>query len=245
LTGIPKSLLEYVGSEKQLFSGLAIGPDGLYVAPLLPDSEGVGSVLKISYNPDDPHPRTLHEELNVSALFEQYACLSCHVIDRKGNGLVGPILDRKALGKTLMERLHTPEYEAILNTIDGLKVEPYLSTAAGRDAVRKSQGKERVRNWLINRLLEPRFDRKVTQMPNVGMNEEEAKVIADWFMDFPTENPTFLQKLATRILPTPSYKSLMLMFILGGLASVIATVILAKLKQRAADPDRRPPSNQP
>ena len=59
VTSVPKPLLAYKGKGKQLPVGLALGPDGLYVVPLLPDSDGKSAILKLTYAPENEHAYTI------------------------------------------------------------------------------------------------------------------------------------------------------------------------------------------
>src|SRR5215216_1759666 len=52
--GVPQYFLRYQGSERQIMVGVALGPDGLYAVPTLPNAEGRSFVLKVVYDPHHP-----------------------------------------------------------------------------------------------------------------------------------------------------------------------------------------------
>jgi glucose/arabinose dehydrogenase len=90
--GPPSFLVRYQGAGIQIAAGVAVGPDGIYFAPMLPDRNGRTPVLRIASAPGladsaDPDGMTL---------MERYGCLGCHRLGREG-GSVGPRLDRDSL----------------------------------------------------------------------------------------------------------------------------------------------------
>lgn len=228
----PMTLLNYIGEGSQLPVGLSIGPDGLYIAPLLPDSEGNSPILKLTYsgNPGFPH---IIDEYNVESLLRKHACYACHLIDGKGFGNTGPIINRTELGETLLNKLTTPEYEAQSRHVDTLETEPYLSYASIRKNIRDTVGTEKVKLWLHHRLVEPRFDQQLIAMPKLQLTEEEVVVIRDWLLES-YEKDVFLNRIKAQlkgILPTPSYSSLVALFIIGvslGMLPVIWLLISSR-----------------
>lgn len=232
----PRLLLKYVGYDQQLPVGAAFGPDGLYVVPLFEDSDGNSGILKVTYAPDDEHPRIL-DELNPLVLFEKYACTACHKIDGAGYGQVGPEIFRNELGSRLLAKLNSDDYRAQLEAVDQLKVEPFVNYADVRKTISDLEGEEMVRTWLKHRLMEPRFDQQVIAMPNLGMSEEEAIALTDYLLAgqnwLPFASATnSMKNFLKGILPEANSKSLLLMLGIGGIGGGIAGCLLVGLLWR-------------
>ena len=175
-----------VGGD-QIIAGIAFGPDGLYVAPILPLQDGVGGIIKISYDPPNEHPYRL-VETDGNELLVQKGCTGCHVIpspyhgygeDFPGIPQVGPSLERDVLVERLRERLNSEEYVRSVEEIDALETEPHVSYRQARQEVLEAEGMDRVRIWIEHRIQEPRFDNRTSLMPKLGITEEEAVLIAD------------------------------------------------------------------
>jgi cytochrome c551/c552 len=226
----PSYLLRYRGNEKQMPVGLAYGPDALYIAPLLPDSEGNSPILRLTYSPDDEHPHIINN-LNPAAILYRYSCTGCHVIDGLGVGTVGPEIKRYELGGKILKRLNSQEYKEQLNQVDSLTVEPFVSHLQARDAVRNANGKEKARTWLVNRLKEPRFDQKDILMPNLGITDEEAEVLADWLLDSNLISGNILstRDFLKQMLPTPGKKYFAFTFILGIFAGAFSLILYRRV----------------
>ena len=80
LSGVSKPLLRFRGSQNQVLAGLAFGPDGLYLTPLIPNKQGSTAVLKITYEPEARYPFTLAGELNPVVLMTTHGCFACHTL---------------------------------------------------------------------------------------------------------------------------------------------------------------------
>lgn len=169
----------------QTVTGIVFGPDGLYFAPMYPGPDGTTPILKVSYDPARGHPLGPNYTNNPSTLFFDRGCIGCHRLDGAGGfgGAAGPPLDRATLASRLSQRVNNDAYIRSLDVIDQLTSEPQASFRAARDAIRQAQGDERVRLWLKYRVLEPRFDNTTTPMPNVGLSEQEADVLAAYLLD--------------------------------------------------------------
>lgn len=63
-----------------------------------------------------------------------------------------------------------------------LEEEPWVSTRAARAAVLSAEGEAAIRQWLINQLVEPRWDNRGSQMPNLGVTPAEAAIVADYLL---------------------------------------------------------------
>ena len=178
LTGVPKPLLRYRGSQAQVLSGLAFGPDGLYLAPLIPNKQGLTAVLKITFEPEARYPFTLASELNPVVLMNTHGCFACHTLYNNEGGTVGPVLDTDILVPRVLGRLNSEEYARTLEELDQLELEPFLSFRDARRAVQQAQGLEKVKLWVQNRIQEPRFDDPDAKMPRTSLSEAQAARIA-------------------------------------------------------------------
>ena len=175
---VPTPVLRYRGGEVQVVAGLAFGPDGLYFLPMMPDTGGTSSVLKLQYNPAVEYPYLLETESNPIVLMNTRGCFACHTLNNNGGGTVGPILDREFLVPTVAARLISEEYIDSATALDQLDQEPFASFRDARQAVQEAQGIEKVRLWLEYRIQEPRFDDPSAQMPNLGISQEQARIIS-------------------------------------------------------------------
>jgi hypothetical protein len=179
---VPRYLLEYVGERgTQHFSALALGPDGVYTAPMVPGADGTSPVLRVRLDPTTSHPvhvmpRATLESMTELGVLATQGCVSCHAIEGKGGG-IGPSLDRFGLNWRLTQRLNSQAYEQQVARVDALDEEPFRSWRAARQEVLGAHGAERTWTWLKHYLQEPRFDRPDNQMPNLGLSEAEAEAL--------------------------------------------------------------------
>jgi hypothetical protein len=171
--------------KRETVTGIVFGPDGLYFAPLYPGPDGTSPILKVSYDPARGHPHSPNDTTDPYRLFFDRGCIGCHRLDGAGGfgGTAGPSLDHATLADRISQRVNNDAYIRSLDMIDQLTTEPQVAYRAARDAIRQAQGDERVRLWLKYRVLEPRFDNTATPMPNVGLNEQEAEMLAKYLLD--------------------------------------------------------------
>lgn len=172
---VPSYFLEYRGEGQQLVVGLAVGPDGLYFAPLLPNAGGQSAVIRISHDPEDPHPYVVGRGAGPVALLSEKGCLSCHQLGGEG-GTTGPNLDNLGLLKRLQDRLNSPAYAEAVEQLGGDEFEDE------RRDVLDADGRERLRLWVKNQILSPGFDNPSSQMPDLGLTEEEAETISAYLV---------------------------------------------------------------
>ncbi len=160
-------------------AAIAVGPDGLYFAPLIPDESGANPILRVSYDPNDEHPhRATVATGGAEQLIETYECLSCHSLDGIG-GTVGPPLDPNSLHTRVVSRLISPDYRESVLRVNELTSEPFASWQEERDEILEIESlDEKYRRWVKYRLMEPKFDDPDAQMPNLGLSEPEAEAIA-------------------------------------------------------------------
>ncbi len=179
----PSYLLEYVGGGLQHVTGFAVGPDGLYAVPSVPDETGKSPILKLRYDPANQHAVTVTPRSNLVpsvtlGLLNDYPCTSCHNINGQGGG-VGPSLDHFGFNWRLTERLNSEDYARQVAAVDMLEEEPYPSYRVARQEVLDAEGRERTHVWLKYFLQEPKFDNPSVAMPDLGLGEEEAVAIRD------------------------------------------------------------------
>lgn len=200
--GAGRFIVEWTAEQSQVVAAVATGPDGLYFAPIVPDETGVGYVLRLAYDPDDPHPYLVGGVDTGRELIDRYACLACHELEGEG-GSEGPSLDSVSLMNRLRERLHSSEYTDQIAEIDQLGGEPWASFESERAEVLSQEGLDRIRTWIKYRIIEPRFDRIESQMPNLGVTEEEAETIRDFLIGSPEEPAeSFIRRVGSAVFGT-------------------------------------------
>lgn len=171
----PSYFVQWLGGGELGVTATAFGPDGLYFARILPDASGASPLYKVV-----PNEAANHDALIGASgdLIASSGCLGCHV--RKGEGgNVGPPLNfDEVYLERLTERLSSEEYSARVAEVDRLDEAPFNQYTEARQEVLQAEGRDKVRTWLEYRLQEPRFDHPSSQMPNLGLSEEEAERIA-------------------------------------------------------------------
>ena len=169
------------GKGTQVLTGLAFGPDGLYFAPILPEEDGTSALHRIRHDPAAARNRPQGESLDLWTVLTERGCYSCHVFGTAEDrgGMIGPALEREGLRNRLERTLGSKAYLDSLDAIDRLDVEPQRSFRAAREEVRRAQGDDLLRTWIYYRVLEPRFDRVLSAMPNCNVTPAEARLIAD------------------------------------------------------------------
>ncbi|MFQ6026765.1 MAG: hypothetical protein ACE5Q6_04525, partial [Dehalococcoidia bacterium] len=179
MLSVPETFLRYRGNHNQVLAGVQVGPDGLYIVPLLPDPSGRSAIFKVQHSPGHLHPLVLGEDTAPHILLREKSCLGCHTIDDRAGGRIGPELNRQLLEQRLEPRLNSAAYLEELGRVDSLNREPFNSFTAARQELRGKTGEDRLKTWTKYRIMEPRFDNPNAQMPNLGLTEAEAEVIAN------------------------------------------------------------------
>lgn len=187
LSAVARPLLRHRGNQNQVVSGLGFGPDGLYFALLVPDGSGTSPVLKIRYSPEAEYPFTLDEELNPVVLINTHGCLACHSLLDSGEGTIGPVLDLDSLVPRLEARLNSEAYALALEELNHLELEPFISFRDARNEIAGAEGIEKIRLWLYNRILEPKFDDPDAAMPRPGLTSSQAQAVADYLAGISAE----------------------------------------------------------
>jgi hypothetical protein len=213
----PRYFMQHVGGHRQMVTGLAFGPDGLYFTPLLPDRDGRTTVLRVSFDPSRTEA-TLLENRDPWVLLYEKGCYGCHRLgDSIRGGTEGPALDREPMLERLERQLNTPEYERTLDAVDAIDEEPQRSFRHARDEVRRAKGLDRIRTWVKWRVQEPRFDRVLSAMPNMNVSGPEAARITDVLVGKAPPKVTLSARLQ-RLLPASVGRRMLLLVSAGAFA---------------------------
>jgi glucose/arabinose dehydrogenase len=215
--------IKYGGDGPQAVTAVAFGPDGLYFAAIYANKAGKTPVFKASYSPGSPFPFTLPQGVDAKSLLFEKGCLGCHTLSGRTAlaGVTGPSLEPGALVARLNQRLNSREYIRALEQIGTLQTEPQRSYKKARMELMSAEGMDRVRVWLKYRILEPRFDRRYSTMPNLQLSEKEALAIADFFIkgyEGKTGLVSKIKTVATKLFPNPLRIRHAVAFLVAGFA---------------------------
>lgn len=229
MRSVPRPILNYRGEGMQLPVSVALGPDGLYFVSLLPNSEGVQGVYRITYNPDAPYPHRIGQDETPMALINKYNCRQCHIIAGAG-GRFAPALDG-TLSIRLNQRLSEPDYVTKIKKLDAIDGEPYASYRDERSAIIAATGESRTRLWLQSYLQNPSFDNPEAQMPQLGVSRQHAEIIGNYLLTLQALDRQAVfstwDKLRFFIagqIPELRYRHLIFALFLGGLMASIALI---------------------
>lgn len=237
--GRPRRFMRYRGESYQNLVTAAFGPDGLYVVPLHSFSGRRGAILKVTHDPEQAHPFVMGR---AEMLMKQKGCTGCH---RASQASPAPQLDRDELTGRLLERLNSEAYNRRSRRLDARNEPPFENYEEARRKIRVAEGIEKVRLWVKNRLLEPRFDDPDAQMPNLDLTEQEAKILTDHLVREPPDRSLFAatRELVSEYIPYPQLRHLAYFLIAGFLGGAVFSAIgawgIALLKRRRqGDPVR-------
>ena len=216
LQNTPNAFLRYRGNANQVLAGLDFGQDGLYFAPLLPDDSDMSAIFKITPNKDSRYPYNIDEDRNVQTLMVEKGCKGCHRLEKGIKSPISPNLYPPLLISRLEERLNSENYAEYVSKMDLLEEPLFVSHKSNRHDILKSEGIERVRLWIKNRLLEPKFDNPHATMPNLGLSEEEANLIADFFVSNASQSEHPIVSAVKNIMPSPAGRRHLVLFFAGG-----------------------------
>jgi Glucose / Sorbosone dehydrogenase len=176
LVQTPSYLVHYDGGEiGQAVTGVAMTDDGLYFTPILPlGSSGV--ILKTSYDPAHAHPQVIGKKAGDPIATR--ACLGCHSLHGMG-AHVGPPLDENSLVTRTETKVLDPSYGSQVEQLDTMGDAVIVAGRVGRHEVLDAPREKKVRAWVINRVMNPRFDMPDAAMPQLGIQRKEAEQIAD------------------------------------------------------------------
>jgi hypothetical protein len=217
----PHHLVRYEGKQQgAAVTGVALTRDGICFVPILP-VDGNGVVLVARYQPAAAHNGIIGKSISGNLLAAN-GCLGCHSHSGVG-GRVGPALDINSLLTRIETRVLSAAYAQQVARLDAIKD---ATVAAGRNArheVLAAEPDARVRVWIINRLLNPKFDEPDAQMPNLNLTREKAEALASEMLG---------QSRAERWLGVVTGKH----FLGGALAGIVATALLAFVVARFGRP---------
>jgi len=229
MQGTPRYFMQHVGPGRQMVTGLAFGPDGLYFAPILPDRDGRTAVLRVRHDPSRTEA-TLLENPDPWVLLYEKGCYGCHKLgDLIRGGSEGPPLDRGPLIERLDRQLNNAEYERTLDAMDRVTDEPQASLRAARDEVRQAHGIDRIRAWVKWRVQEPRFDRLVSAMPNMNVSGPEAGKITNVLIGREPPKLTLADRLR-RVLPENVGRR---MLVIGSVGAFAVGLLVGAVLRRA------------
>lgn len=160
-------------------AGVALGPDGLYFAPIAPGISGQSAVYRVVYDPPARYPNIL--PVSGQDLWAQYGCGGCHSFFGIG-GTVGPALDRPDLEERIAARLESPEYRQRLADLASSNEEPLRSYRDERQQLLDPDNDEPVLAWLTYKIAEPRFEDPAARMPSLGLNQRESEAIGRFLL---------------------------------------------------------------
>ncbi len=223
----PAPFLQYQGPGVQLPVSIAFGPDGLYVVPLLPDAAGQSRILRVAYDPEHEHPFLIGRNQDARSLMAEKGCMGCHSFDPE-RIMAGPTLNLDRLRARLLKKLNSQEYLAALDRLDARDDAYYRSTRSARDAVRSAEGIDRLRVYMQNQILRPRFDDPRSQMADLGLSETEAATISEYLAGTGEQTGLMDQPKAflMRLIPKPGLRHVILGFAAGALLTLVATAAL-------------------
>ena len=238
----PTQLLTFRGNGYQLPVSLQFGQDGLYFIALLPQSDGQTRVMKITHNPSLGHPHTLEQDRQPEALINRYGCRDCHKVWGSGSSF-GPSLDSE-LFASISARLGEENYRDRVTAVDSLDTSPFVEFKQAREQVLNAESRERLMIWLTHYLQEPVFDNPQSQMPNLGVEPEDASVIASYLIKINQSDKTGIHKdigrldqlrfLIAYFLPELRYRHIVVSFLLGTIMGLIFLTSVIALRSRKA-----------
>jgi hypothetical protein len=234
MADVPQSFVQYAGKHRQMVTGLAFGPDGLYFSPLFPHKGETTPILKIRHSPGSRHSLLISENLNPTTLLAAKGCLSCHSMSEDLKS-VGPSLKKELLFTRIEQRLGSKEYHATITKLDQLNREPYKQYQDARQEILRTKGTEQLRLWIKYHLLEPRFDNPNAQMPNLQLSEAEAVRLADFLLGIEKEQTRFLRlrMKIKQLYPRIRYRHLAYSFVAGmGFMFIAAAIVKVSRRRR-------------
>jgi Glucose / Sorbosone dehydrogenase len=234
LSSVPRVFLRYVGEGRQMVVGLGFGEDGLYFVPLFPDDDGKSRIYRVTSRAGKNHPIDLVER-DPEMLLHKYGCRGCHRIAGSG-GNVAPSLDTDDLVPRLLSRLTSDQYGQSVAMLPEEHWTRYPRSADAIQDVSSLDGVEKVRAWVARQVEQPGFDRAQSQMPNLGISEQEARIISGYIVK---EVPSGLMKIGRwfgQLMRPPRLRHVVYAYALGvvSMAVVFAVVAAVWWKRRSS-----------
>jgi Glucose / Sorbosone dehydrogenase len=208
----PHHLVRYEGEQKGVaITGVALTRDGVCFVPILP-VDGTGVVLVARYEPAAAHGSIIGKSAKGNLLVAT-GCLGCH--SRAGaGGRVGPPLDVNSLLTRIETRVFNADYAQQVARLDAIKDASVADGRNARQEVLAAARDERARVWIVNRLLNPKFDDPDAQMPKLNLTRERAEALASELL-----GPSREQRWLTVVFSKH--------FLAGALAGALAALLLA------------------
>lgn len=214
----------------QAVVGLALAPDGLYFTPIMPVGSS-GVLMATRYDPSHAHPKIIGRGAGPAALITTYGCLKCHSLNGRG-GTQGPALDRNSLVTRVQSRVLHPDYAKVIAQLDAIPDKTVQEGAPARkEVIAATDPDERIRLWVLNRLLYPKFDAPNAQMPSLKLTREQAESITAYLIGRAPKGSRYIA-LAKDVLSSRRFLAgIVLGLVLGG---GFAAVVTARSRKRAA-----------
>lgn len=229
--GAPSNFVLYRPDANQYVVALALGPDGLYFAPLLSVSGGDSPVYKVSLAAQGVLSARPEARPEAYQLLRQKGCLSCHSM-QADVATSAPTLQADALVAHIRKRLDSPVYREQAALLDQRTDEPFASYRAERAEVLAASGDERIEKWITYHLQEPRFDNMQATMPNLDLNAAEAASLAGYLIHpRPVSASGLAYHLLQQIAPELRYRHLLVFFAAGLLAGLLAATLIGAVAQ--------------
>ena len=220
--------------EGQGIVGLALSPEGLFMAPIMPVG-ATGVIMMTRYDPSRAHSRIIGRGTGPAGLIHTFGCLKCHTLDGVG-GIQGPALDKNSLQTRVETRVLDPSYAALIARMDAIPDKVMQDTRSARHEVLSAKPDERAHLWIVNRLLHPKFDEPNAQMPSMNITREQAESIARYLWTRHRRPPAPIDPLG--VLKSRRFLAGIGAGFLGGLA--LAGVVAIRVKRRSRG--KRPPA---
>lgn len=173
----------------------------------------------LRFDPAHPHTYLVADLRDPMGIIGSKECFGCHAMGVRRQGQVGPALDRDEMVTRLQARLGSAAYRQAVAALDQRQGRPFRSYRDARHEVLAAKGIEQVKLWIGYRLCNPRFDDPNVSMPLLGLSAGEASLLAEFLVRPIDQGPPgwrgTAKRLATRILPAPGYKHLLLAFLAG------------------------------
>ena len=220
----PRYVVHYDGDALgEAVTGVALTDEGLFFTPILPQGAS-GVVLRARYEPTHAHTKVIGKK--TGDLIIARGCLGCHSLDGMG-GRVGPPLDANSVVTRAETKVLDPSYAALVEKLDSMHEPTMIAGKRARHEVLDSPRRNKVRAWVINRILNPRFDSVDASMPQVDVTRAEAERIADQLL-----GPSRITKIMAMLLTNKLYLAGVATGLLPGLVVGLAGLLLWVFRRR-------------
>jgi mono/diheme cytochrome c family protein len=187
LTGAPQYIARYEGGGVgQAVTGVVALDDAVYFSPILPLGQSA-VLLKLNFDPAHAHKNVIGKKAGDPMVTR--GCFGCHSLNGLG-GHVGPPLDQNSVLTRTETKVLDPSYAAQMEKLDMMGDEAIVAGMKGRHEVVEAPRDKKVRAWVINRIMNPKFDMPDASMPTLGIGREEAERIADHLLGAEEQSKT-------------------------------------------------------